>query len=119
MENMVTLVLLCTLVSPDPLMECDFTILENNSMFCGQFWVLAGWKLEAKYQKAKKMFFWESFCDPESNSGELGDKGEVWSWINNSCNKKAEIQSASTGCCHHHKLACTEKRSHSYAEQNY
>lgn len=43
----------------------DLTVLENNSLSWGEFWVHADGKLEAEYQKTKELFSWESIWDPK------------------------------------------------------
>lgn len=40
------------------------TVLGNHSLSCGEFRVFADGKLEAEYQKEKKLFSGESFWNP-------------------------------------------------------
>ena len=70
----------------------DLTVLENNSLSCGEFWVHADGKSEAKYQKKKELFS----CETESSGEEGGAGGTI-------AGPKGKTYNP-PGRCNHHRI---------------
>lgn len=89
------------------LISWDLTVLVNNSLSCGEFWIRADGKSEAKYQKKKELFS----CEIESSGEDDGAGGTI-------AGPKGKTYNP-LGRCSHHKIYVLRNIAKTRMKQNY